>query len=56
MEKFRYYNIECKSLHVHACDWLTKMGLRETLWILDVSWLHLTYDADEVFKQWIREK
>jgi len=33
------------SLLYDSCHWLTKMGLRETRWILDARWILSSYDT-----------
>jgi len=58
MRAFYYYNDNNKSgLCVTDSIWLTDMGLRETKWILDVTWILFTNnDVNSLsFKEWIRE-
>ena len=55
MKDFTYYDDNKKSLHVHDCDWLEDMGLRETLWIIDVQWF-LKQGNTLIFKEWIGEE
>jgi len=54
MKDFTFYNFAETSLHIHDCDWLEDMGLRETLWIIDATWF-LTPSDHRIFKEWIGE-
>ena len=58
MRDFYYYNDNKKSgLCVTGSMWLTTLGLRETKWILDVTWIFSTNnDVNSIsFKEWIGE-
>ena len=50
MKDFTYTGNYC--LHHSAYDWLTIMGLRETLWILDADWISYSYDI--TYGKWIK--
>jgi len=59
MKDFYYYNDNNKSgLCVTDSVWLTDLGLRETKWILDATWiLTANHRVNPVsFKEWIREE
>jgi len=47
MKDFTYINTNHYNLFSESYEWLMYMGLRETLWILDVNWiirqLNITY-------------
>ncbi len=54
MKDFTYYNNK-RSLLMSDCDWLTKTGLRETLWILDSEWFIAFYKNQITFNKWINK-
>jgi len=57
MKDFTYYDDDKRSLLMSDCNWLTKTGLRETQWILDVKWLLAhTHNINLTFKEWINRK
>ncbi|KKN00707.1 hypothetical protein LCGC14_1135070 [marine sediment metagenome] len=55
MKDFTYHEKEY-SLEADACSWLTIMGLRETLWILDLKWIIHYYNGIITYSKWIKEK
>ncbi len=56
MKDFTYIDIDCEfNLHVHDCEWLRDMGLKETRWILDSEWI-LSFIDNITYEQWIIEK
>ena len=57
MKDFTYYDDDKRSLLMSNYNWLTKTGLRETQWILDVKWLLAhTHSINLKFKEWIGEE
>ena len=55
MKDYTYtYNINNEpSLDCYAFHWLSKIGFKETQWILDTRWLSRGYDL--AFQKWIGE-
>ena len=48
------YNEKIYGLHTPDCEWLRKIGLKETLWIIDREWI-LHYYNNIIFNRWIRK-
>jgi len=55
MKDFTYYAFDKTNLHIDGCEWLEEMGLKETQWILDTTWI-CTQSNCPTFKKWIKEK
>jgi len=52
MKDYTYtYNNNEPSLDADAFHWLSKIGFKETQWILDTRWLSCDYDL--AFREWI---
>jgi len=49
MKNYTYNSIA--SLDPDAFSWLTRMGLKETQWILDTKWLSIIHNMS--YKNWI---
>lgn len=50
MKDFVY---NCQGLRGTDYKWLRKIGLIETLWVLDIEWLHSSHDR-KTYNEWIR--
>ncbi len=50
-----YDKFSFDSLCVSDCNWLDRMGLNETRWILDRAWF-LYHDKQLTFEEWFKEK